>query len=244
MPASDANDFEMRLRHAKLEALAEFAAGAGHEINNPVATIIGHAQQLLAAEADPERRNALATIGAQAYRIRDMIGDVMLFARPPQPHAEPCDLAQEVQTVAERLRDDAARADIRLSIQADAPVPVSADRVQLAVVISNLIRNSMTAVGRSGRVEVAAYVLREGERRRAILQVQDDGPGLNAVEREHLFDPFFSGRQAGRGLGFGLAKCWRIVTLHGGDLTVDTPAQGGTRLTVELPLGESAAPPL
>ena len=68
---------------AKLEALAEFAAGAGHEINNPVATIVGRAELLLKGETNPERRQALLTIGAQALRIRDMIGDLMVFARPP-----------------------------------------------------------------------------------------------------------------------------------------------------------------
>src|SRR5579872_5831871 len=84
---------DRQLNELKLRALAEFAAGAGHEINNPVATIVGYAQQLLADETNPDRRHALATIGAQAYRIRDMIGDVMLFARPPAPHPQVIDLS-------------------------------------------------------------------------------------------------------------------------------------------------------
>src|SRR3974390_1641179 len=95
---------------AKLRALAEFAAGAGHEINNPVATIVGYVQQLLADERDPDRRHALATIGAQAYRIRDMIGDCMLFARPPQPQPEPLELAAVVREVAGRFAPDAQEA--------------------------------------------------------------------------------------------------------------------------------------
>ncbi|PWG73888.1 hypothetical protein DF186_20725, partial [Enterococcus hirae] len=77
----------------KLEAMAEFAAGAGHEINNPVATIVGRVQMLLKTEMDPERRQSLATIGGQAYRVRDMIGDAMLFARPPAPRPEVLPLA-------------------------------------------------------------------------------------------------------------------------------------------------------
>ncbi len=81
-------DAETHLRELKLEAMAEFAAGAGHEINNPVATIAGRAALLLKSESDPERRRALETIGGQAYRIRDMIGDAMTFARPPEPRRE------------------------------------------------------------------------------------------------------------------------------------------------------------
>lgn len=75
-------EVERVIEISKLEALGEFAAGAGHEINNPVATIAGRAQLLLASEVDSERRHALEIIGGQALRIRDMIGDVMLFARP------------------------------------------------------------------------------------------------------------------------------------------------------------------
>src|SRR5882724_357569 len=96
-PEAESSVSDRQLAELKLRALAEFAAGAGHEINNPVATIAGYAQQLLADETDPDRRHALATIGAQAYRIRDMIGDVMLFARPPQPRPEQIDLTAAVR---------------------------------------------------------------------------------------------------------------------------------------------------
>src|SRR5689334_16976870 len=93
-------DVDRQLVELKLRALGEFAAGAGHEINNPIATIVGYAQQLLAGESDPDRRHALATIGAQAYRIRDMIGDCMLFARPPEPRPVSLDLSSVVREVA------------------------------------------------------------------------------------------------------------------------------------------------
>ena len=87
----------------RLESLAEFAAGAGHEFNNPVATIVGRVQLLLRDEADPARRQALETIAGQAYRIRDMISDVMVFARPPA--AEPASPPEGVR----RACDGASR---------------------------------------------------------------------------------------------------------------------------------------
>ena len=78
-------DFDRAVESEKLEALVEFAAGAGHEINNPLTVISGRAQLLLRDETDPERRHALALIVAQAMRIHEMIADLMLFARPPRP---------------------------------------------------------------------------------------------------------------------------------------------------------------
>ena len=204
------------LNELKLNALAEFAAGAGHEINNPIATIIGYAQQLLACETDPDRRHALSTIGAQAYRIRDMIGDVMLFARPPDPLRQNLDLAVVVRQLAVKVMDEAQRAAIRIQTHAAATTPVYADPVQLQIVVSSLLRNSFEALGQGGNVVMTASAIEESGRRLALFSIEDDGPGLSNAEREHLFDPFFSGRQAGRGLGFGLSKVWRIVTLHQG----------------------------
>lgn len=236
-PPSDAGRFEARLTEAKLRALAEFAAGAGHEINNPVATIAGHVQLLLAAETDPERRQALLTIGGQAYRIRDMIGDAMLFARPPQPQPVAGDLAAALRETVQKNSHEAERAGVRIECHApSSPVPIWADPVQLRIVLSSLLKNSLEAVSRGGEIELHAAVvaLPSGEPA-ALLTLRDDGAGLSSTDREHLFDPFYSGRQAGRGLGFGLSKCWRIVTLHGGTISVESAGGQGVAFTVRWP---------
>lgn len=227
MSASDLS--ETQLRDAKLRALAEFAAGAGHEINNPVATIIGYAQQLLAKETDPERRQALLTIGAQAYRIRDMIGDAMLFARPPEPRPTHEDLAQACREVVATLQADLP-GSISWEVKAEKAVTIWADAVQLRIVISSLLKNSVEAVSGSaaGRIGVEVDAQEIDGRAWGRLRMSDNGRGLSELEREHLFDPFFSGRQAGRGLGFGLPKCWRIVTLHGGRIEVTSLADQTT----------------
>ena len=135
----------------KLESLAEFAAGAGHEINNPVAVIYGRAQLLLAKETDPERRRALLTMGTQAMRIHEMIADLMLFARPPEPIPEQVDL---VPLVTETFASLAARADqqgVTLRFQPPkAPVEAWADPIQVRVVLVNLITNSLEALAKGG----------------------------------------------------------------------------------------------
>jgi signal transduction histidine kinase len=235
-------DFDRALAESKLRALAEFAAGAGHEINNPIATIVGYVQQLLAGESDPDRRQALLTIGAQAYRVRDMIGDCMLFARPPRPQPVSLDLSSVVREVVTRFTGDAQWPSVRWQVAADADVPVYADPVQLRVVISGLLRNSCEALASGGTIAVETRVSRDNEQPVAILTIGDDGPGLSQLDREHLFDPFYSGRQAGRGLGFGLPKAWRIVTLHGGRIDVASPHDRGVVFTVIWPAAPGSIP--
>jgi len=223
-------ELQALLEREKLESLAEFAAGAGHELNNPVATIAARAQLLLKDEIDPERRRALAVIGGQALRIRDMIGDLMLFARPPQPQPAQLDLAVEISGVIDKLRVDVEQRRCRLQFAPAESVPVFADATQLRVVVSSLLRNSLEALPDAGgeiavscgQAEVTSQGFPKIPGMLSQFTVADNGRGLSDNDRRHLFDPFYSGRQAGRGLGFGLCKCWRIVSNHGGRIDVES----------------------
>ncbi len=238
--------FESRLQQQKLSALAELAAGAGHEINNPLGTILGRSQQLLRDEQHPERRRWLSTIGSQALRIRDMIGDLMLFARPAPPRLGRVDLTKIVSEVAAKLAGGHAGIDIEREI-ADG-VFIEADPTQVEIVVSELMRNSITALSGKGVIRIAAERASSlTDPRKAVIQMSfaDNGPGLSPLEREHLFDPFFSGRQAGRGLGFGLSKCWQILRAHGGSIRVASAggdcdsAMPGLTLILEWPAADA-----
>ena len=210
----------------KLEAMAELAAGAGHEVNNPLATIAGRAKLLLKNEADPKRARALAQIAAEAYRGRDMIGDLMLFGRPPQPVLEAVAVGPVLADVLAEFADDLAAKSLRITGSRD-DATVQADAAQLAIVLSELLRNAIRFAAESSSVDIAIVA---GDPVR--ITVADDGPGLTPEQRRHLFDPFYSGRQAGRGLGFGLSKCWRIVHQHGGRIAA---AQSPMRLVIDWP---------
>lgn len=224
-------DFQEVLQREKLEAMAEFAAGAGHEINNPLAIISGRAQFLLKEEADPERRRELAVIHAQAKRAYEMIADTRTFARPPRPEVQTVELVALVDAVLADLQPQAAERAIQLERRGDGPCVLQADPAQISVAVHAVCRNAIEAIGRDGRVEVAVQC----DEQNAEIRVADNGPGIKPEERRHLFDPFFSARQAGRGLGLGLSKCWRIVTAHGGRIFVESqPGQGAT-FTITLP---------
>jgi len=226
------NRFQEALQTEKLESLAEFSAGAGHEINNPLAIIGGRAQLLLEDETDAERRRELAVVTAQVKRAHEMIADMRLFARPPLPEPETLDLVALVDGLVVDLAPRAAERAISISRSGDeAPVEVEADRAQLEVALRALCKNSLEAIGHNGRVEIAL----ERAAGHVRIRVADDGAGIRPEHRRHLFDPFYSSRQAGRGLGFGLSKCWRIVTNHGGRIDVESEPGQGAVFTITLP---------
>lgn len=240
--AKSGRSFDARLEQAKLDAMKELAYGASHEINNPLANISARAQSLVRDETDPERRRALEAIHQQALRAHEMISDLMLFARPPQLVRQAVDVPQLLRAVQAELAAECRRREIELHIDAADELPaVSADAVHLAVAVKALCTNALEAIGRGGRIEVAAALGRNGKS--LAITVSDNGPGISAETRQHIFDPFFSGREAGRGLGFGLSKCWRIVAEHGGTVTVAAGAEKGAVFTIDLPLDGAPAGP-
>ena len=233
MEDSAPEEFCLRPDDERLESLAEFAAGAGHEINNPLATIVGRVQQLLRGESDPVRRQALLTIGAQAYRVRDMIGDVMLFARPPEPERRDCLLTALVEQVRQQWTAGDELSSIPLVVGDVPAVALNVDPTQFAVVLHELLRNAREAsVGRGTEIRLRGEVTGQS----VMVVIEDDGQGFSDEARRHAFDPFYSARQAGRGLGFGLCKVWRIVAGHGGRVEIDSTPAGPTRVTTWWPL--------
>jgi signal transduction histidine kinase len=268
-PAELESRFQHALEAAKLEAMAEFAAGAGHEINNPLTVISGRAQLLLRDEPDPERRHALALISAQAMRVYEMIADMMLFARPPRPEFQQVELTRLIDGLLADLSPGCAAQETAIRRNGEpGPILVQADPVQLMVALRAMCQNSLEALQSGGHVEIALEtgashlpnVDATTEHRLAAagtparddssgplsvagdcevrIQIRDDGPGMKPEECTHLFDPFYSARQAGRGLGLGLSKAWRIITNHGGRIEVESqPGRGATFTIVLGPAG-------
>jgi signal transduction histidine kinase len=222
-----------RLQARKLGALAEFAAGAGHEINNPLAVISGQAQYLLGHEADPNRQRSLQTIIAQAHRIHQILVDLMQFARPSPPRKEAVHLPGLLREVTGSLSDLAAERRVQLVCPDPEPTPsLSADPAHIRAALTCLIRNAIEAAPAEGWAGVR---LDNTSAHQVDVVVEDNGPGLPLALREHLFDPFYSGRQAGRGRGLGLSTAWRLVKVHGGDLRFVNLPNGPTRFVMSLP---------
>jgi signal transduction histidine kinase len=255
---------ESRLQELKLGTLAEFAAGASHEINNPLAVISGQAQYLLGHLQDfrfsiddcrlpaasdgagpdsaienqkskiESQERALKTIVGQAQRIHELLNQLMQFARPGRPQKRLIDLGGVIREVALDLAELARTRNVRLVCPEVEPYHVSADPRQLRMALACLLRNGVEAAPAEGwagiRVVASADALE--------ILVEDSGPGPTPQQIAHMFDPFYSGRQAGRGRGLGLPTAWRLAREHGGDVYFAEKADGPTRFVLRLPRQE------
>jgi signal transduction histidine kinase len=231
------NNFGATLEREKIAALRELAYGASHEINNPLANIATRAQTLLREETDPERKRKLATISAQAFRAHEMIADMMLFAKPPLPSFQPTDVIEVVGTVVREVIPDAESQQTEILFEPPSQqIVISADRTQLGVAVKSLVRNALEALASGGTVAIQLQVVTDDNKLKWLdISVRDSGPGISPEVRRHLFDPFYSGREAGRGLGFGLAKTWRIAELHKGSVEVESKLGFGANFVLRIP---------
>lgn len=231
---------------ARFEACRELAYGAGHEINNPLANIATRAQTLLVGETDQERRRRLSTIVDQAFRARDLIGGLMLFARPPRPRPTHVDADALVAAVLGRTASVAGSRRVLIEHRRSArEALVWADAVQVEEALRAVVINAIEAVRDGGTVTVEVHGPSEpcsgGPVTRMV--VIDDGIGMDAATLRRAYDPFFSGREAGRGAGLGLSKARRFLAVNGGGIALESRPGAGTRAEISLPSAPSAGLP-
>jgi signal transduction histidine kinase len=221
------------LRQQKLTAVAELAAGAGHEINNPLAVISGQAQYLLKSEQDLNRAKSLERIIAQTNRIHVLLRDLMYFARPPKPHYRSTPVAKLIKSAIHQIADLALTRGVTIELEdLPAKLKLTIDPELVGTALRCLVQNGVEAAPANGWVRVKC----RQHQGRLDIHVEDNGPGVPQQVQENVFDPFFSGRSAGRGVGLGLSKVWRIAQLHGGEVSLENKAGQPTRFTLKLPL--------
>ena len=208
------------------------------EINNPLANVATRAQNLLAIEDNPENRFQLAVIYEQAMRAHDMISDMMLFAHPPKLERARTDVRLCLADLLKECRQTMtclSATDVQLLGHVGNNVQTALfDPTQIKVLLKTLIQNGAEASENSqGEILVRAFV----DVTALKVSVSDTGVGIDDSKRPHIFDPFYSGREAGRGLGFGLSKAWRIAELHGGtlELMLQPEQQYTTTFLLTLP---------
>jgi PAS domain S-box-containing protein len=222
---------EEQLREqAAMARLGEMAAVIAHEVKNPLAGIRG-AIQVIGGRLPAEGREAAVVkeIVTRIDGLNDLMKDLLLFARPPQPKPAPVDLESLVKTTASLLTEEPALANVGVEIEGSAPL-VMGDAELLKIVFVNLLMNAAHAMEGHGVIRVS--VTRAD--RACRIEVQDSGPGIAPDVRERIFTPFFTTKS--RGTGFGLPTAKRIIEAHTGRIDIDCTPGGGTTVTVQLPV--------
>jgi len=230
---------QARLTEAeRLAAAGELAAGVAHEIRNPLAAIV-NATTLLGAEeslTSEERASTLGAVKKEARRLNRILSDFLVFARPRESKPLEADIRVVVDHVAALIREDHARAErVQLEVAIDAAVPTFPfDADQMTQVLWNIALNGIEAMEGRGRLDIA--VARRGPA--VAISVTDTGGGITTDDRRRVFEPFYSRKRSGTGLGLTIAQ--RIVATHGGRIDVESTPGRGSSFTVVLPLAPSA----
>jgi two-component system sensor histidine kinase HydH len=227
----------------KRDVLARLLGRLAHEVRNPLSSLDIHVQLLeedLAALAPQVREQLtprLEIIHGELHRLEGIVERFLRLAGPAGVDLEPVEIRKILTHVCELLRPEAKAREIIISTQADEALPpVMADPVRLTQALLNLVINAIQAVERNGRVEVSASVANE----RVNVSVTDNGPGIPPEKLASIFDPYFTTKSEGSGLGLWIAQ--QIVTAHGGSLEARNGPSGGAVLTMRLPLKREGVP--
>ncbi|HEY7726567.1 MAG TPA: ATP-binding protein [Anaeromyxobacteraceae bacterium] len=231
----------MEERVARSERLAELghvAAGLAHELRNPLASMSGSVELLRGAPAlGDEERRLLGILLREAERLDHLVERFLEYSRPGAPARVRADLARVAEETLAVFSHDPAAARVRLEPELR-PAPAWCDADQMRQVLWNLLLNAAQASSREGEPGHVRVRCGPSPGGGAVLEVEDDGPGIAAEDLPRLFTPFFTTRA--RGSGLGLATVQRVVDAHGGAVAVDSTPGAGTRFTVRLPPAPAA----
>jgi signal transduction histidine kinase len=255
--AAAVQERERRLiRSERLATVGRMAAQIAHEVRNPLSSIGLNAELLgdeigqqgkqgndgAQGDGGAEARRLLASISSEVDRLAEITETYLRFARLPRPKLEREDLGAIVSAVVEQSRGELTQDRVEVDLRVAPGLPeVPADEAQIRQALLNLIRNAREAMAseaapadRSRRLEISVDL--ETERRQVVVRVRDSGPGIREADLGKIFDPFFSTKQ--RGTGLGLALVQEIVVEHGGQIDVQSRPGEGTTFLLRFPVDD------
>ncbi len=229
------------IQSEKMAAVGQLAGGVAHEINNPMGVILGFAQSIASRiKEDDSLYMPLKSIEREAVRCRKLVADLLTFSRTEKTKAEEADINQ---TIEETLSFVEARAKIMSIImirEYSGELPkIMINKNQIQQVIVNLCNNAIDAMPDGGKIilstkETEGFIL---------IEISDNGMGMNEDVKKHLFEPFFTTKEIGKGTGLGLSLCYEIIQKHNGTIEVKSEPDNGTVFIIKLPVlfGEMTA---
>ncbi len=220
------------VENEKLAGIGRLAAGVAHEINNPLAVILGYTR-LLQKRADGPLSEDLAVIEEETLRCKEIVEGLLDLSRPVQAGHDPVDLRDIAVDVVARLRESGVLDRIDVAVAGSAVA--AGHPSKLRQVLTNLIRNAAEESPPGAIVEIDVGTEGGG----AHVRVRDRGPGLDARRAARLFEPFFTTKDRGTGLGLAISRA--IARAHGGDIEAENAPGGGASFTLRLPVASTSA---
>jgi two-component system NtrC family sensor kinase len=239
---TDAASLQAKLMHTeKMAALGQLVSGVAHEVNNPLAAIVGFTDLLLENPAVPDdAKEELQVILQEAQRTRVIVQNLLSFARQMPAQREPAQVNTILKQTMKLRAYDLENHGVELTEKYAAELPmVIGDPHQLQQVFLNILNNAYDAVQetrRTGKIEVQTVHRSD----KIEIVFRDNGPGISQIDR--IFDPFFTTKEVGKGTGLGLSICYGIIQAHRGEIIArNNPDGDGSTFIVRLPIAEKAA---
>ncbi|HEY2989657.1 MAG TPA: ATP-binding protein [Candidatus Binatia bacterium] len=224
-------------RADRLSSLGMLTAGLAHEIRNPLVAIRTFTQLLPERYQDQEFRDGFQSLALKEVdRICGLVNDLLSFARPSTPNMSPQDVNEIVANIARILESQAKEKDVKIGLQLTARLPkIFIDKEQIKQVCMNLILNAIQSIEGGGTVKIGTHLFGEnGSRRFVQIQVQDTGIGIPEKDIENIFNPFFTTKKDGSGLGLSISH--QIIKEHAGYMVVESQVGRGTSFFIRLPV--------
>ena len=231
---------EQLLQSEKLAALGELTSGVAHELNNPLATVVGYAELLALDTQLPEGvKRKLATIHQEATRASHIVSNLLSYARRSSPEKSFVDLNDVVRATLEMRRYQLQNDNVRISTDLSDKAPaIWGDELQLQQVVLNIINNAAQAVTNwrgSGEIRIWTRPATLSGHAAARVIIEDNGPGIAPEHLRRVFDPFFTTKPTGEGTGLGMSIALRIISNHEGLIWAESRLGHGARFIIELP---------
>ncbi|MEO0282037.1 MAG: ATP-binding protein [candidate division WOR-3 bacterium] len=230
----DRNDLHNQLLHAdRLATIGQLVAGVAHEINEPLASILGFAQLIKKSDIPEQVRSDNEKIIKSALHAREIIKKLMFFAKQMPPQKVEVDLNETIKETVYFLESHLIRSSIELNLKLSPDIPkVVADPSQLYQVIVNLTVNAIQAIKGNGILKIETF----SDEDYVYFTIEDNGIGMDKETMDKIFIPFFTTKKDGTGLGLSVVH--GIITNHNGKIDVESEPGKGTKFTVKLPYGE------
>jgi two-component system NtrC family sensor kinase len=218
----------------KLASLGRLASGIAHEINNPLTGVLGYSTVLLEDLEGSEYQEDLQIIVDETKRCRDIVGEILNFARETKIEEESANINTIISDALSILLKHISFQNIRIVKRLSEDIPdMNLDINQMKSVINNLAVNAADAMPEGGLLTVSTYVSRDDE---VVIEVSDTGTGISEENLSKIFDPFFSTKEVGQGTGLGLAVTYGIIKRHNGSIEVKSKLGEGTTFIIHLPM--------